>query len=63
MPKLNDGITVKVRAGRPVNAKTGHDWEAFRSGKLIGQGWTPGSALEAFQDALDDLQLLGLTTD
>lgn len=62
MSKLHPEVRIEIKQGRPLpsNPDPGHSWSAFRNGKAIGMGWAPGDVAEAFEDAIDDLRMLGL---
>lgn len=62
MSKLHPEVRIEFKAGPalPSNPDPGHSWSAFRNGRAIGAGWAPGDIKESFEDAIDDLRMLGL---
>lgn len=65
MTKLPSGLLIEIGASQATGggARTGHSWQTKRDGKLLGSGFAFGDVKEAFEDALDDLRMLGLVTE
>lgn len=62
MSKLHPEVKIEIRPGRGIRPGQGdgHGWTVFRSNKPIGAGWSAGDVKDAFEDAIDDLRMLGL---
>lgn len=55
MIRLHPDLKIEV-----YQSHNGHGWDVRREGKLIGTGWAAGDVQDAFEDAIDDLRMLGL---
>lgn len=61
MSKLHPEVKIEIKPSRSDGGlKSGHEWNALRNGSIIGTGWAAGDVKDAFEDAIDDLRMLGL---
>jgi hypothetical protein len=62
---LHPDLRLSIQRGRASREKgdPGHTWEVRRYNDLVGTGWAQGTVEEAFEDAIDDMRMLGLVTD
>lgn len=62
MNNLHPEVKIEIKPSRNVRPDQGdgHGWTVFRRNRPIGAGWSAGDVKDAFEDALDDLRMLGL---